>query len=206
MQQPLREMGVGADDVHCRAIHRDVLKPGNRADHSSQSITSSTDVKMSNWIATEIRFLWLSSLSACCCSGKLPLSKAPNPHMLPPLRLSVATYEWMIGCILSWYWLDTQLKMLDNIEYRFNTELIISYIIYFFQHLPPHIDFLFLELHIPFSLTQDSLPVSEKHNVIYSNTVDGIPVFSLPGILTKKRRRTIQCSWLDHNCLCKEDG
>ena len=49
-----------------------VVRP--TADHSSQSITSSADVRMSNWTAAEIqemlaspRSLQLSSLSACCC-------------------------------------------------------------------------------------------------------------------------------------------
>ena len=48
------------------------------ADHSSQSITSSTDIKMNNWTAAEIqemqRLLGLCSclvVLACCCSGKL---------------------------------------------------------------------------------------------------------------------------------------
>ena len=60
------------------------------ADHSSQSITSSAEVKMSNWKAAEIqemlaspRSLSLSSLSACCCSGKL---------------LTVATFKLKAPC------------------------------------------------------------------------------------------------------------
>ena len=71
------------------------------------------------------------------------------------------------------------------------------------QHWPPHIDLLFLELCIPFSLTQDSIPVSEYYDVICSNAVDGSVFCSPPG---KQRRRPIYCSWFDHNFLCKEDG
>ena len=37
----------------------------------------------------------------------------------------------------------------------------------------PRIDFLFLELRVSFSLSQDSAPVSEKHELTDSNTVDG---------------------------------
>ena len=48
-----------------------------------------------------------------------------------------------------------------------------------------------LELRIPFSFTQDSTPVSEHYDFIYSDTVDGGVVFSLPVKPTKKRRRTI---------------
>lgn len=41
------------------------------------------------------------------------------------------------------------------------------------------------------SLAQDSAPVSEQYDVIYSGTVDGGVVFSPPVKPTKKRKRTI---------------
>ena len=37
------------------------------ADHSSQSITSSADVKMSNWTAAEIQEMLLGLCSRLCC-------------------------------------------------------------------------------------------------------------------------------------------
>ena len=41
-----------------------------------------------------------------------------------------------------------------------------------YQHWPSGIDFRFLELFVPFSLTQDIAPINESHDVIYSDTVD----------------------------------
>ena len=37
--------------------------------------------------------------------------------------------------------------------------------------LPIHIDFLFVELHVTFSLAQDSAADSELHDVLHSDTV-----------------------------------
>ena len=45
---PLCEMGGGVDDVHCCATHSGGVLNQETADHSSQSITSSVDIKMSN--------------------------------------------------------------------------------------------------------------------------------------------------------------
>ena len=50
MCRPLREVGGGVDDLHCCATHCQ-----ETADHSSQSIISSADIKMSNWTAAEIQ-------------------------------------------------------------------------------------------------------------------------------------------------------
>ena len=79
MCRPLREVGTGVNDLHCSATHsRGVFKPGN-TDHSSQSITSSEDIKLSNWTAAE-HLLDLCSclvLLACCCVSKLNWSLNP---------------------------------------------------------------------------------------------------------------------------------
>ena len=57
-----------------------------------------------------------------------------------------------------------------------------------------YIDFLFLELQVPFSLTQHSEPDSEYQDTVYSDTVDGGVVFNLQVKQAKKRQRTIKCS------------
>ena len=48
MCRPLRELGRGANEMRCCATHS--WGPGNQetADHSIQSIISSTDIKMKN--------------------------------------------------------------------------------------------------------------------------------------------------------------
>ena len=55
MCRQLREMGGGVDDLHCCATHSREFYNQETADHSGQSITSSTDIKMSNWTAAEIQ-------------------------------------------------------------------------------------------------------------------------------------------------------
>ena len=55
------EMGGGNDDVYCCATHREFSNQETTV-HSSQSITSSTDIKI-NWTAAEIREMLTSPQS-----------------------------------------------------------------------------------------------------------------------------------------------
>ena len=74
--------------------------------------------------------------------------------------------------------------------------------IYICHHI---IDFLFLKLGLPFSLTQDSPSINSM--MLY--TVDGRVVFS-PLVKPKKKRRrrrrsSSECCWLEQNFFCKND-
>ena len=60
---PLCEMCGGVDDLHCCVTHSRGVLNQDTADHNIQSITSPTDVKMSNWTAGEIQEMLASPRS-----------------------------------------------------------------------------------------------------------------------------------------------
>ena len=94
MCRPLPEMGGGVDDLHCCSTQSREFLNQETADHSSQSITSFLDIKMSHC---------RSLVVLACCSGKLGVAtfKLKVWRCSIPFRFLSRLSERVAGCCRS---------------------------------------------------------------------------------------------------------